>query len=75
MDGWDEYRWFEIEFRREVEMVSFMTDWEKWLNERRKEKRRREGEMSRMPTAVAGGKGGKGGKASGGKLRRGEGKS
>ena len=77
VDGWDEYRWFEIEFRREVEMASFMADWAKWLNERRKEKRRREGEMSRMPAAMAGaGKGGKGAKASGGaKLRRGEGRS
>ncbi|RPB25671.1 hypothetical protein L211DRAFT_95646 [Terfezia boudieri ATCC MYA-4762] len=69
VDGWEEYRWFEIEFRREVEMSSFMADWTKWLNERRKEKRRREGEMLRMPTGgtVAGGKGGKGG---GGKLRK-----
>ena len=60
MDCWDEYRWFEIEFSKEVEMTSFMDE----LNERRKEKRKR-GEVLRLPVG-----GGKGGLMGGSRLRR-----
>ncbi|KAF8471760.1 hypothetical protein BDZ91DRAFT_780632 [Kalaharituber pfeilii] len=40
-DGWEEYRWFEIEFRTESEMEDFSQGFRRWLNGRRKERRKR----------------------------------